>query len=130
MVLVEYALAILFLGLWIAAWLVQGVLATDGPLALDLYRFYSVGAVLGWVTGNVYVLRRRTSDARWRLLMLYLFGPPASLFLLRAMAPSAMKAAAPLVPVYGFVVYVIFFLVPVTFRGKGPPRRPRIGSDS
>jgi hypothetical protein len=65
--------------------------------------------------------RRRAAPAvvRW-LLMLYLFGPPSILYLLRALAPHPQQAAAPLVPLYAFLVFAIFFLVPVSF-----PPRPR-----
>jgi hypothetical protein len=43
-------------------------------------------------------------------------GPPSLLYILRALAPQAVQHAAPLVPLYSFVVYALFFLVPVTLR--------------
>ena len=121
---------LLLLGFFSAVWLLAalalfGLLPLAGTLPLNLYRFYSVAAVLGWLAGNLYVLRRRGlgEGFRQRLLLAYLLGPPGVLYLLRAMAPAAQQAAAPLVPAFAFMVYGIFFLVPVTLRFTGPSRR-------
>jgi hypothetical protein len=117
------------LGLFSACWIVAllelfGALRLAGGWPLSLYGLYGTGAFLGWVAGNVWVQRRRRVArplARW-LLMVYLFGPPSLLYLLRALAPAEHRAAAPLVPLYAFVVYAIFFLVPVSLPPR--PRRP------
>jgi hypothetical protein len=117
------------LGLFSACWIVAllelfGALRLAGAWPLSLYGLYGTGAFLGWVAGNVWVQRRRRVArplARW-LLMVYLFGPPSLLYLLRALAPDEHRAAAPLVPLYAFVVYGIFFLVPVSLPPR--PRRP------
>jgi len=117
------------LGLFSACWIVAllelfGALRLAGAWPLSLYGLYGTGAFLGWIAGNVWVQRRRRVPrplARW-LLMVYLFGPPSLLYLLRALAPAEHRAAAPLVPLYAFVVYGIFFLVPVSLPPR--PRRP------
>jgi len=102
-----------------------------GLVDLGLYPLYSVAAVLGWLAGNVFVVRLRSPDSRRhrrRLLLVYLLGPPAFVYLLRVAAPLATQTAAPLVPLYAFAVYGVFFLVPVSFRGmQRPPRRPNVG---
>ncbi len=114
-----------------AAWLYAivagvGLVPLAGTLDLDLYRLYSVAAVLGWVTGNVYVFRSQAYAKhrfRKRLLLTYMVGPPSFLYLLRALARQSVQQAAPLVPIYSFVVYALFFLVPLTLRATRRPRR-------
>ena len=49
--------------------------------------------------------------------LVYLFGPPGVLALLRAMAPGPTQEAAPLVSLYAGIVYAILFLVPVSLKG-------------
>lgn len=103
-----------------------GFLPLAGNLDLDLYRFYSFAAVIGWVTGNVYVFRSREQTrgaVRRRLFLNYLMGPLSFVYLLRALAPFSAQQAAPLVPIYGFFVYALFFLVPVTLRESRKKRR-------
>lgn len=116
----ELALLGMFSGAWLLAVLTGlGVLPVAGTLGLDLYTLYSFGAALGWVAGNVYVARRRrlgTRVGRRLLLLTYLVGPPALLYVLRSMAPHAAQNAAPFVPLYAFCVFGLFFLVPVTLR--------------
>ncbi|MEM1180886.1 MAG: hypothetical protein AAGM22_21250 [Acidobacteriota bacterium] len=110
---------------WLLVFLVYaGVLPANGNLSLDLYRFYSIAAVLGWIAGNVYQLRKRPEKPRaWPSpLLVYLVGPPSLVLLARAMAPEVDKAAAPFVPLYSLVVYGIFFLVPVTLAVTRTPR--------
>ena len=148
---------ILLLAVWTVTSIVvvlafSGAVPLEGFLELDLYRLYSFGAVLGWIAGNVYVVRRtsilrtsgddearrgphetpdedrsgtagreRFSRLRWRLLLVYLIGPPSVLYLLRALAPASTQDAAPLVPLLSFGVYSVFFLVPVTLKtGRTP----------
>ena len=130
-----------------AVWLLTiladvGVVPLAGILTLDLYRLYSIAAVLGWLAGNVYLLRVRASGAtararaagateprtpprrpRRRLLLSYLLGPLAFVYGLRSLAALEVQQAAPLVPIYGFGVYALFFLVPLTLRATQVPRR-------
>lgn len=96
------------------------LLPLAGTFDLDLYRLYSVSAVLGWLSGNIYIMRRRSlpTGGAWkkRLLLAYLLGPPSMVYLLRSLASPAVQQAAPFVPFYSLTVYAIFFLVPVTLR--------------
>lgn len=109
------------MGLFSACWVVVllnlfGLLPLAGGLELTLYGLYGFAAAAGWVAGNVWVQRRRRLGwprAR-HLLVVYLFGPPSLVYLLRALAPAEQIAAAPLVPLWGFFVYGIFFAVPVS----------------
>ena len=125
------------LGFFGAAWIVAllhvgGVLPLAGGLPLSLYGYYAFAAVTGWLAGNVYVLRRRRLAGRAatgggrrnrRLLgVLYFFGPPSLVYLLRALAPIDHHQAAPLAPLWAFGVYGVFFLVPIAF--PPPARRP------
>ncbi len=116
------ALAGLFLACW-ALYLLHllGLAPLTGHLSLSLYALYSAASALGWVAGTVYVQRTRHLDSppRRRIFLLSFCGPPGLLFLLRAMAPLAAQHAAPLVPVYAFCVFGIFFLVPLSFRHAG-----------
>lgn len=122
--LVRYELVVIavFSVVWLVAVLALfGILPLAGLVPLDLYRFYSVAGILGWLTGNIYVLRRRALAGHGfgkRMLLAYLVGPPGLLYLLRAMAPAMTQNAAPFVPVYAFAVYAIFFLVPVTLKTR------------
>ena len=101
----------------LAAWSV-GILAQIGILRwnltfeLELYPLYILAAFTGWFFGNVYVHRSgrerrfagRALDevilqvARTRLLfVLYLFGPPGWLYLIRSMARREQLEGMPLV---------------------------------
>ncbi len=124
---VEPALLAAFSAAWLLAILAGvGLVPLAGTLALDLYRLYSIAAVLGWVAGNIYVFRSRAVPQhpfRRRLLLSYLIGPPSFVYLLRALAPQAVQQAAPFVPLYSFAVYALFFLVPLTLRATRTPRR-------
>jgi hypothetical protein len=131
--LAQLQLEIVLLGVFSASWLAAivvllGLVPVSGTLHLDLYSLYSVAAFLGWISGNVYLHRLGRLPAgryRKRLLSSYLLGPPSVLYILRALAPKAVQNAAPLVPLYAFVVYCLFFLVPVTLRSTRTPRRGR-----
>jgi hypothetical protein len=114
-------------GLFLAAWMVDllavlGIVDLRGSLELGLYPLYSTAAAAGWVAGNIYVARGRRLPLplRRRIRLVYLLGPPGVLFLLRAMASAEAQRAAPLVPLYSFGVFSVFFLVPVLV-----PRAPR-----
>ncbi len=109
-------------GLFFACWLLAGahgvgLLSLAGTLSLGLYPLYSVAAALGWVAGNVYVWRRRrlTREQRRRAMALWLVGPQGIPALLRAMAPEAVQAAAPAVPLYALAVGAVLFTVPLVF---------------
>jgi hypothetical protein len=115
------------LGFFGAAWAVSvlhlaGVLPLAAALPLSLYGYYAFAAAAGWVAGNVFVLRRRRIGGRGLLLVLYLFGPPSLVYLLRALAPPEHQQAAPLAALWAFGVYGVFFLVPLVFP---PPARRR-----
>ena len=115
---------LLILSFFSAVWLVAalafvGLLPLEGLLVLGLYQLYGLAAFLGWLSGNIYVERRRRLPLgrhRKRLLVTYLLGPPSVVYVLRAMAPAQIQAAAPVVPLYAFLVFGLFFLVPVSFR--------------
>lgn len=122
------------LGLFLAAWTVAlaamlGLLPTAGLLNLSFYQLYGVAAFLGWLSGNVFVQRSRRAPRplRSRLLLIYLLGPPALIYLLRSFAEVTLQAQAPLAAVYACGVYFIFFLVPVTLKGSfgSPSARKR-----
>ncbi|MEM9554404.1 MAG: hypothetical protein AAGC60_09105 [Acidobacteriota bacterium] len=89
-----------------------------GAFSLDLYRLFSFAGALGWLSGNVYMARRRRVHPalRFQLLLTYLTGPLALLFLLQALASDSLQREAPLAPVYSALIYWLFFLVPVTLR--------------
>ncbi len=124
---IELTLLATFTACWLLVF-ASGVgwLSLAGTLELGLYRFYSVAAVLGWLAGNVFVHRARADlgpRLRKRLLLSYFVGPPSLLFLLRALAPFSVQQAAPLVPIYSFGVYTLFFLVPITLRATRTSRQ-------
>jgi len=123
MIRLEIALVGLFFACWAVAALGSlGAADLAGALALPLYPLYSIAAGLGWLSGNVYVLRSRAvpGKLRRRVLAVYFLGPPGIVYLLRAMAPMPEQEAAPLVPIYSFGVFAVLFLVPLVLR---PPRR-------
>lgn len=91
------------------------VLSLAGSLPLSLYGFYSVAMSLGWLSGILYERHRRGQPVpiRRRLFLIYFLGPPGILYLIRSMAPLADQQAAPLVWLYSFGVFAVFFSVPV-----------------
>ncbi|MEM7582976.1 MAG: hypothetical protein AAF560_06325 [Acidobacteriota bacterium] len=127
MLRLEQVLLAAFSAAWLLAILIGiGLVPLAGTLDLDLYRLYSIAAVLGWVAGNIYVFRSQAvSEARWRkvLLWTYLIGPPSFVYIIRSLAREAVQQAAPLVPIYSFAIYALFFLVPVTLRATRQPRK-------
>lgn len=109
-------------GLFFACWLLAvlhnlGVLALASAVHLSLYQLYGVAAVLGWVSGNVYVHRRRhlPREHRKRAAALWLIGPQGIPALLRALTTLEAQATAPLVPLYAFGVGAVLFCVPLVF---------------
>ena len=112
-------------GLFLACWVLAGahglgLFSLGGTLALGLYPLYAVAATIGWISGNVYVWRRRRlpREHRRRAAALWLIGPQGIPALLRAMAPAAVQAAAPAVPLYAFGVGAVLFTVPLVFSPK------------
>lgn len=122
---VELLLLIFFFACWLGVFVsLFAALPLAGALDVGLYALYGIAAVLGWVAGNVYVLRSRglLKALRRRFWLIYFLGPPSLIYLLRSFAPATAQAAVPLAPVYGCLVFSIFFLVPVSF-SRGPRRR-------
>jgi hypothetical protein len=120
----ELLVVAFFLASWLAFVLdALGVLHLAGSLPLALYPFFSLAASLGWGAGLAYNVRRRglQPPMRRRTLVVYYFGPPGILHLVRAMAPLVLQRLQPLVPLLGWGVYSIFFAVPLVV---APRRRP------
>lgn len=120
-------------GLCLGAWLVaSGFLwLGDGraPRLVGPGALFPAAAVLGWLSGNLYVARRRRGAGRRRtLLAVYLGGPPGILWLLWAGFEPAERLANPLAPLWALGVFGVFFLVPFSLRrfpgGRGE-RGPR-----
>jgi hypothetical protein len=104
-----------------------GLVSLAGHLPLSLYALYSTAAAAGWLFGNVYARRRARLllALKRRVLLLYWLGPPAMLYLLRALAPAREQIGAPLVPLWALGVYAVLFLVPVTITWVPGARRDR-----
>lgn len=116
-------------GFFFASWglallYLVGIVPLPESLALSLYGLYTVAAVSGWLAGNIYVhrARRLPRELKRRVFLLYFVGPPGLLYLLRAMAPVRAQQAAPLVPLYAWGVFAVFFFVPLTFRTRQPEK--------
>lgn len=110
----ELVLLALFLACWLVYLLaVFRVVRPDGTLDLGFYPYYSVAVAAGWGAGNMYVYRSRDlsaeSQSRRRLLAGYFLAPLGLILLLKAMMPLEFQRAAPLVGLYAFCVYSIFF---------------------
>ncbi len=104
---------------WLLAILVLAVgRSLDSPLPISLYHLYGLAVVGGWLSGNVYVQRtsRIPRGSRLRSLLVYLLGPPGLLFLTHGLTSVESQARVPMAPVYAFGIYLIFFMVPVSFR--------------
>lgn len=115
------------LGVFLAIWTVAlaslvGLLPTAGLLDLTLYQLYGVAAALGWIAGNVYIVRARRvpKPLRRRLLLIYVLGPPGLIYLLRSLASAPLQAVAPFAAIYACGVFFVLFLVPVTLKGSAP----------
>ncbi len=115
----------ILLGIFTLGWIVAiFILAVgrslDNPLPVSLYHLYGLAVFGGWLSGNVYVQRTVSTPRKQRLgaLLVYLFGPPGLLFLTHGLSSVDSQARVPLAPVYALGVYVVFFMVPVSFRRK------------
>lgn len=122
-------LELVLLGLSFLCWTFSFLIVTIDPdlragFGIGLYGLYVASLFLGWLAGNVYNFRRRRlpHPAGRMLITIYLFGPPSVIFLLWALAPAAVRAAVPLAPVYGYGIFIVFFLVPISFRRAGRRR--------
>ncbi len=107
-------------GFFLACWIVALVYASElvalpRPIPIDLYGLFIFSAAFGWVSGNLFVLRRRRlpSHLERRFRGLYLFVPAGLVALARAMTTDTWRAAAPLGGLYALLVYSIFFGVPL-----------------
>ena len=118
----ELILLLVFLLAWGAALLgITGILPLAGSFDLGLYEYYALAALLGWLAGNVFIYRSRAASgsARVGLGLVYLMGPPGLLYLVRALASLSVQVAAPMAAVYAWGVFLLLFLVPVSFRNRG-----------
>ena len=109
-------------GLGVAAWCVSLLALLSGRRlaglsSVGLYPLYGVASILGWGLGNLFVARtkRELRAVRRVLLPLYLLAPPGLLFALWATASVEFQFGIPLAPVYACGIYVVLFLVPLTF---------------
>lgn len=110
---------------WLLALVILAVgRSLDSALPVSLYHLYGLGVFGGWLSGNVYVQRTAKVErgGRFKTLLGYLLGPPGLLFLTHGLSSYESQARVPLAPVYAFGVYVIFFMVPVSFRRMAEPR--------
>ncbi|MCB1054369.1 MAG: hypothetical protein KDD11_02515 [Acidobacteria bacterium] len=101
-----------------------GWVVLTGLLApLSLQALYTLAVAVGWVSGNVFVRRRKLlpEGLRRRFLALYLLGPFCLYALLFSLGPETLHAVSPLVPVYALGVSCVLFLVPYLLR-NWPPR--------
>ena len=129
----EPILVAFFLATWFVNLLdVLGLVDLASGFNLALYPLYSLAAGMGWGAGLVYVTRahRLPAELKRRVWMVYFMGPPGILFLVRAMAALEVQRAAPLVPVYAWGVYAVFFLVQVRFMPHPHLHRSAGGDDS
>ncbi|HTQ80836.1 MAG TPA: hypothetical protein VMM92_12630 [Thermoanaerobaculia bacterium] len=125
------SLEVVLLALFLACWVVlvlswfHGV-SLAGSAAIPLYSYFSFTSALGWSAGTLFVQRgRRLAPADRRLLRwVYFPSPQGLIYLLRAMAPTLEQRSAPLVPLWAFGVYSVFFLVPVLVQ-RGMKSDPR-----
>jgi hypothetical protein len=115
-------------GFFLATWVVAlvYVLGWLGPpgLALSFYGLFVFSAAFGWVIGNLFAIRLRSLAGspparRRRFGATYLAVPAGAVALARAMAPTALREAAPLAGWLALGVYTVFFMVPVTLRRRG-----------
>jgi hypothetical protein len=116
---IELILLALFLACWsLSVAVFFHLVRLDGSAPIGFYGLYGIAASLGWLFGNVYVQRTRKMEKPLRrpFWVLYFFGPLGIVYLLRCMEPLSFQRAAPLVLLYAWVVFLIFFMVPVVFR--------------
>lgn len=122
----ELILLALFLACWaVSLAVVATLLRIDGSAPLGFYGLYSIAASFGWLFGLIYAQRSRkmAKPDRRPFLVFYFFGPLGIIYLLRSMQPLAFQRAAPLVLLYAWAVFAIFFAVPVIFRTPFPGQR-------
>ena len=117
---VDLAMLALSMAVWAAAFVSYFLGAPlAGTLPLSLYHLYSLAAFGGWIAGNLFVRKLRgLPGSGWRLATPYVAGPTGALFLLYALASRELHKAAPLAPLFAVGVYLILFMVPVSFRRR------------
>lgn len=122
-------LEVVLFGFFTLCWLIAiGLLAVgrslDSPLPVSLYHLYGLGLFGGWLSGNVYVQRTKgvPKRDRGRTFLGYFLGPPGLLFLTHGLTSVESQKVVPLAPVYALGVYLIFFMVPVSFRRMAEPK--------
>ncbi len=132
---IENLLIAFCLACWVVVLLAAaGIVDVSGRLNMSLRQLYAISAATGWVFGNVWVHRTRplSRTLARRFFVIYFFGPPGVLYLLRALAPpfSLDLDRAAIIPMLSFFVYGVLFLVPVVLRRKEVSvRQIRIGSN-
>ena len=92
-----------------------------GRVDLGLYHFFAFAAVLGWLAGNFFTVRRRLfpePSYRSYLLAAWLGGPPSLLFLLHNLVPRSAQQQQPMVPVWALGVFLLFFVLPVSLERR------------
>ena len=104
-------------------WLLATGLLLIGDLELSRFppprSIFSFAAIVGWIAGNVFMTRLKSSAlARRALVAIYLGGPPGLIWLLWACVPTPVQVLSPLVPFLSLAIFGIFFLVPVTLRRR------------
>jgi hypothetical protein len=126
-----FRLELVLLGFFLACWIVFFVVALagypfSGALGLDLYQLYGVAALVGWLSGNIFVQRSEGwgNGSRRRMLLVFLLSPGGLFYLLWAWGSELDRGSAPFAPLYAFAVSAVLFLVPVTLRSSfsGRPR--------
>ncbi len=114
----ERPLLLIFALLWVGYFFdAVGLHFLADRIALGLYPYFSFAAVLGWMAGNLFTIRRRqVPEPTYRsyLLATWLGGPPVFFFLLGALQPRSLQEAQPLVPVWALGIYLLFFVIPVS----------------
>ena len=129
---IEVIVSALFVACWTLLFLdLFGFVHLAGTRDMGFYPYYGLAAAVGSISGHAFVWRLRRLDPtrdvwlRRRTLFIHLAGPPGALALLRSFAPEEVQAAAPLVPVMGFFVFSVFFVVPLLMRRPAPggPRK-------
>jgi hypothetical protein len=127
-----FRLELVLLGFFIACWIVFFAVALSGyplsgAIAMDLYQLYGIAALVGWLSGNIFVQRSQRWErrSRQRVLLIFLLSPGGLYYLLWALGSELDRSGAPFAPLYAFAVSGILFLVPVTLRGSFSGRTRR-----
>lgn len=116
---IEQPLLAFFSAIWILILLdAVSAIPLGGTATFDLHLIYALAGSLGWVAGNVFLLRRPAMGPGYLAWVTYFGGPPSLVFLLCALSPVATKQAQPLVPIWATMVFAVFFGVPLSLRRR------------